>query len=79
MFLNIVISYKFSLPYKVNWIGQFDNIDVFNNLESCKNAFKSIPILIFKNQKLNNNQYYNFVSSFEVINSNEQNRHIGII
>lgn len=63
--MNIVNSYKFTLPYKVNWVGQFDDIDVFNNLEDCKEAFKSIPILIFKNQKLTNNQFFNFVSSFD--------------
>ena len=48
--INLVNSYKFSLPYKVNWVGQFDDINIFDNLEMCKNAFKSIPILIFKNQ-----------------------------
>jgi len=63
--MNMVNSYKFSLPYKVNWVGQFDDINIFDNLEMCKNAFKSIPILIFKNQKLTNTQFYNFVSSFD--------------
>jgi len=61
----VVNSYKFTLPYGINWIGQFENIDIIKDKEKCKLAFNYIPILIFKNLELTNNQYYDFVSSFD--------------
>jgi alpha-ketoglutarate-dependent taurine dioxygenase len=67
IFLSVYIvqSYKFSLPYKVNWIGQFENLDIKKDTYECLNAFKNIPILILKNQKITNDEYYNFVSLFD--------------
>ena len=87
--INIVSSYKFSLPYKVNWVGQFEDINILNNLHICKNAFNKIPILIFKNQKLSNDEYFNTVSSFDTSDKEKkdilhpywrdnENVHIGI-
>ena len=72
--INIVTSYKFSLPYKVNWVGQFDDLNILDNLKICKNAFSKIPILIFKNQRLSNDNFYNIVSSFD--NSDKEKKDI---
>lgn len=60
-----VFSYEFNLPYKVNWVGEFDNINVFDEINTCKNAFKNIPILIFKNQRLNKREYLDLVKKFD--------------
>lgn len=89
LLLNIVNSYKFSTPYKVNWVGQFEDINILNNLNVCKNAFNKIPILIFKNQILSNSEFYNIVSSFDTSDAKKQsiihpyqrendNLHIGV-
>jgi alpha-ketoglutarate-dependent taurine dioxygenase len=73
LLLNIVTSYKFSTPYKVNWVGQFEDINILNNLNVCKNAFSKIPILIFKNQKITNSEFYNIVSLFDTSDTKKEN------
>jgi alpha-ketoglutarate-dependent taurine dioxygenase len=65
--ITLVKSFKFTKPYPVNWICVLENIDVKNknNIDQLKSIFDNIPLIIFKNQKLLNHEYYDFVKNFD--------------
>lgn len=67
-FINIY-SYSITFPTFINNKAIISNIDVKNicnnELLNIRRLFNKVPVIIFKNQKLNPSEYYNFIKLFD--------------
>lgn len=64
-----VLSYSITFPTFTNNKAIISNIDTkyatHNDIKEFKKLFKKVPVIIYKNQKLSPEQYYNFVNNFD--------------